>query len=483
MQSHPLDLAYMGVAGIWMNDWVGVSLCDAQRVSPSSCAANSLKKGSNKSTRLVDQTLSTTPDAAVWERSIGAICKKRGLARYDGVETKKPNHRQLCVSICGWGRSASSDLAEFAQVPESERTTTFHTMMAAHALFRGDRKQAVQVLKTASTEHPELLFVSLALQLIGRDGGGGNLAKEHQLDFDETVASKTDPYLRAISSLIATADWATIANQRSLPLRERVFVAVRNFDDQQLTRWLQDEVARAVEAGDVQGIVVTGITDRMVDVLARYVQRFGDVQTAALVSSFCAPRYLDDIRCAAWRTAYRAYLQRHRAFFQRAKFEVESTKRSKRDGGGGARPTIKPPFRQVTLRCVYCDAETRLNSSSNISSAAAAAAAAAAAPAADSLPSKLAVAGVSCPNCKRLLPRCVVCLEVVGLPRSDRPETSAAADGHTRLAARFPTFCLKCEHVLHLDHARQWFARHAECPVPECRCRCNFRANPELNYH
>jgi len=406
---------------------------------------------------------------SVWERSINAICKKRGIQRFDGVDTKKPHHRQLCLDICAFGRTASSDLLEYEEVPISERTTTYHTMSAAHALFMGDLKQAVQILKTASTEHPELLFVSLALQLINK-GDGGDLVKE-QLDFDEAIASKTDPYLRAISSLIATTDWATIANQKSLPLRERIYVAVRNFDDQQLTRWLEDEVDHAVATGDIEGIVLTGITDRMVDILAKYVEKFHDVQTATLIMSFCAPRYLDDYRCTAWRTAYRAYLQRHRAFFQRTKFEVESTKRSKRDG----RPTIKPPFRQIALRCVYCDAETRLAGPSNqlvVPSTAA--------DKDNQLPAKLVAAGVSCPNCKRQLPRCVVCLEVVGMPRSDKPE--ASTDPEAKLAARFPTFCLKCEHVLHLDHARQWFARHAECPVPECRCRCNFRANPELNY-
>ena len=65
------------------------------------------------------------------------------------------------------------------------------------------------------------------------------------------------------------------------------------------------------------------------------------------------------------------------------------------------------------------------------------------------------------------------------MPRSDKSEEKE----ETKMAGRFPTFCLRCEHVLHLDHARQWFSRHVECPVPECRCRCNFRANPELSYH
>lgn len=342
-------------------------------------------------------------------------------------------------------------------------------MVASRALFRGDTKQAVQILKKASSAHPELLFVSLALQLTGR---GGKQAAKEQLEIDDAVASKTDPYLRAISSLIATGDWSTIANQLSLPLADRAVAAFRNFDDEQLTRWLKDQVSLAVEEGDIEGIVLAGINDDLVDIFARYVQKFHDVQTAALVLSTCYPRYMDDIRCRAWRNAYRAHLQRHRLFFQRTKFEVESTKRSKRDGV----PTLKPPSRQIALRCVFCDAETSLANQG------------AAPPLAATAPSTLETrnpllatsinAGVSCPNCGRHLPRCVVCLEVVGVPRSDKPEDRE----ESRVAGRFPTFCLRCEHVLHLDHARQWFARHVECPVPECRCLCNSKANPELAY-
>lgn len=384
-------------------------------------------------------------------------------------------------------------------VAESEtanREATWYTRMTAVALFKGDSSEAIRILKEGSKAHPQLLFVSLALQLVGR--GDQNEVTE-QLDFDEVVAAKTDPYLRAISSFIATGDWAIIANQRSLPLRDRVFVAVRNFDDEQLTNWLAAEVQEAIREGDIEGIVLTGITEKAVDIFATYVSKFHDVQTATLITSFCAPRYIDDHRCAAWRNAYRAYLQRHKAFYQRTKFEVESTKRSKRDG----RPTIKPPSRQVALRCVYCDAETSLlqtsSSSANIAGGGPGAPGSIPGPfhahngrvgphgggpghgQNPSYSEKMATPGIACPNCKRHLPRCVVCLEVVGIPRSDTP--AAATDPEaTKLALRFPTFCLRCEHVLHLDHARQWFARHNECPVPECRCRCNFRASSELSY-
>jgi WD repeat-containing protein mio len=436
-----------------------------------SCSHGTLRTADNLSGLNPNHRLApgaTPPDAAQWERQIGQYCKKRHLPKFDGVSTKKAHHRQLCLQMCNWGDFQRHDPMREDAALDSQYPTTIHTMMAARAIFRGDTKQAIQILKSASSAHPELLFVSLALQLIGR--GSKQQAKE-QLDFDQDVASKTDPYLRAISSLIATGNWSNIADQDSLPLVDRAFVAVRNLTDDELTHWLQKEVNRARNEGDIEGIVLTGITEPLVDIFARYIEKFHDVQTATLVLSTCYPRIIDDMRCRAWRNAYRAHLQRHKLFFQRTKFDVESTKRSKRDGVGA--PTITPPSRQVALRCVYCDAGFSLANQPG--------GAKAATPAQEIRNPLLATsvnAGVSCPTCGRHLPRCVVCLEIVGVPRSDRPEER----DESKMAGRFPTFCLKCEHVLHLDHARQWFARHVECPVPECRCRCNFRANPELNY-
>lgn len=476
-----MDLSYLGVHSIWTNDL-----------------------GKNPSTRLAPGTTGT-PDAAQWERAMALYCKKNRLPKFDGVPTKKPHHRQLCLEMCGWGDAQQHRAQGDDGGPaKAEYTTTVHTMVASRALFRGDTEQAIQILTRASAAHPELLFVSLALQLTGR--GGRQTTGGQQLELDNAVASKTDPYLRAILSLIATGDWATVANQPSLPLAARAVAAVRNFDDDELTRWLSDQVALAAAHGDVEALVLAGISDAMVDVFARYVDKFHDVQTPALVLSMAHPRYLDDVRCRAWRNAYRAHLQRHRLFFHRTKFDVESTKRSKRDGV----PTLRPPSRQIALRCVFCDAETALVGHGpapppppvatprpgpavgpgTAPTMAAAASATSPPPTSTPAPTPLETrnpllatsigAGISCPNCGRHLPRCVVCLEVVGVPRSNRPDDGR--DAHARVAGRFPTFCLRCEHVLHLDHTRQWFARHVECPVPECRCRCNFKANPELGY-
>ncbi|KAI3336388.1 WD repeat domain-containing protein [Xylariaceae sp. AK1471] len=448
MIAQGIDYSFLGVVPIWTKE------LGHQRVS-----------------RLADGVV--YPDDAAWERGLETLNAKSGDSTYDKSETERPARREAAMRVCEWGKKPlDSEWKDYAKMPASEKDSSSFTRGAAHALFEGDFTGAVNILKTASAEYPELLFVSLALQLIGRGGDKGHDLAKDQLDFDDAVASKTDPYLRAISSLIATNNWEMIANQESLPLRERTYIALRNFTDDKLTQWLDKELKKAIETGDIEGIVLTGITDNLVDIFAKYIEKFNDVQTATLVLSICSPRYINDYRCLVWRNAYRAYLQRHKAFLQRTKFEVESTKKSKRAGV----PMIKPPSRQIALRCVYCDAEYELSKTGGGSGSSGPTQQGHANP----LMATSVHAGVSCPNCGRHLPRCVVCLEVVGIPRSDKPE--AATDPQVRVAARFPTFCLKCDHVLHLDHARQWFARHVECPVPECRCRCNFRANPELNY-
>ncbi|KAK5632003.1 hypothetical protein RRF57_007717 [Xylaria bambusicola] len=455
MVSQGVDYSFLGVIPIWTKDL-----------------------GRQGTSRLAHG--SALPDDAAWDRGLQRLSNTRtGESNYDKLDTKKPGRREAAVRVCEWGKASIDwEWNDYMKVPASEKTSSSFTKGAARALFEGNITEAVNILKAASSEYPELLFVSLALQLMKK--GDKSLAKE-QLDFDDAVASKTDPYLRAISSLIATNNWETIANQESLPLRERTYIALRNFDDDKLTEWLDNELKKAIETGDIEGIVLTGITDKLVDIFAKYIEKFNDIQTATLVLSICSPRYINDYRCTVWRNAYRAYLQRHKAFLQRTKFEVESTKKSKRHGV----PTIKPRSRQIALRCVYCDAEYELTSKAGGAGSTShnTAPSTPAQPQTHSINPLMATsinAGVSCPNCGRHLPRCVVCLETVGIPRSDKPELSS--DPQVRLAAKFPTFCLKCDHVLHLDHARQWFARHAECPVPECRCRCNFRANPELSY-
>lgn len=396
---------------------------------------------------------------------IASINKQAERPAFEGVQTAKPQHRQICLAICGLLKPLSELDGDLKRLEDDGKYTT----AAAWALFEGIPRRAVDILKKGGTD---LLFIAMALEI--------KLKSSSALDIDTEEWGKAlqshpqmaeDPYLRAIYSYITSGDWAAIANQTALPLRDRVGVALRNFGDAQLTDWLTKQMDEATRTGDIEGIVLAGITDNMADILAKYVEKFMDCQTATLIMSFCSPRYIDDIRCDAWRKAYKDLLQRHKEHILRVRFEQQSTIKSRSREGI---PVIKAPLRQVTVRCQKCDAMTA-NDLSNSGAAPTSALGHTTTTVDDRNP--LAVtgvhAGLCCPRCGSHLSRCAVCMEIVGVPRSDRPEQST--DSAVRRMANFPSFCMKCKHVTHMDHSVAWFNRHVECPVPECQCQCNER--------
>jgi hypothetical protein len=49
--------------------------------------------------------------------------------------------------------------------------------------------------------------------------------------------------------------------------------------DEQLSEWLEQQIKETTRMGDVEGIVLAGITDNMADIFARYVEKSLDYQT------------------------------------------------------------------------------------------------------------------------------------------------------------------------------------------------------------
>ncbi len=394
---------------------------------------------------------------------IATINKRAGRPDFDGLSTAKPQHRQLCLAICGLIKS-SSELDDILKTLQEQGK---FTVAAAWALFEGIPKRAVDILKSAGTD---LLFAAIALDIKLKSGAPmdddiGDLYKS--LETHPQMAE--DPYLRAIFGYIMTGSWTAIADQKGLPLRDRVGVALRHFSDDQLTEWLEKQMEEATRTGDIEGIVLAGITDNMADILTKYIENFLDYQTPILIMSFCYPRYISDVRVGAWRTNYKDFLQRHKKYILRVKFEQQTTIKSRmRDGT----PVIKPPPRQITIRCLNCDALTANDlPNSGVAPVSAPGPTTTMVDNRNPLISTGINAGLRCPKCGSHLGRCAVCMEVVGMPRSDRPELSN--DPKVRQMANFPTFCLKCRHISHMEHSAAWFSRHIECPVAECRCQCN----------
>lgn len=435
MVSGQLNLAYMGVQNIWNNDL-----------------------GAKSQSRLIGPS-DSLPNDDEWALALANLNERSGRGPFQSVATKRPHHRLMCLAICGWGKTEE----ELEQDLLNLEAKGHFTKAAAWAIFEKKPKRAVESLKRGGKS---LLFIGLALSLQVK--GAPPLEKdEWDYNMSDLSDMADDPYLRAIYALITTGDWRAIANEASLPLRDRVGVALHNLDDIELPNWLNRQTAEAVRTGDIEGLVLTGITDRAVSLLSTYIEKFGDYQTATLIIHFAAPLYIDDFRVWQWRAAYQDLHNKNRLFVDRCRFDVQSTKKSRdRDGV----TVIKPRPRQVTLRCMHCDTAFTNDLDNTASRPSTPKVSASLSAERNALYPSGVHSGISCPKCGRHLPRCGICLLTLGMPRSDKDRLGP--EPFHRLA-NFMSFCMKCDHGYHADHARGWFKVHNECPVPECHCSCN----------
>lgn len=96
-------------------------------------------------------------------------------------------------------------------------------------------------------------------------------------------------------------------------------------DINQLTFFLRNRLNRCIQLGSLQGLALTGFTPAGLDLLQAFVDRTGDVQTAALLSA-CFPRSrLSTSQIAMlerWQEAYRDLLDSWMAWVPRCNFDV-----------------------------------------------------------------------------------------------------------------------------------------------------------------
>ncbi len=445
MVSGHLDLAYMGVQNIWNNDL-----------------------GKSWRSRMVEPIQMERPGEEQWARALEDLNSRHGRNLFDSTPTTRPHHRKMCLAICGWGKSGE----ELEQDLLGFEARGLYTKAAAWALFEKKPKRAVTALQRGGKD---LMFIGLALSVQINSGSTTPLAKEDWGSLTPDLTDiQDDPYLRAIYALTTTGDWRAIANESSLPLRDRVGVALHNLGDVELPNWLNRQTKEAVETGDIEGVVLTGITGATVTLLSNYIAKFNDIQTTCLLIHFGAPLYMDDYRIWQWRTEYQDLHNKNKLFVQRCHFDVGSTKLS-RDRKGAT--VIKPKPRQVTLRCMHCDTALANDLDNTASRVPTPKTGTSLFTDRNALHSSSVHAGICCPKCGKHLPRCGICLLTLGMPRSDKDLANGGLNGSGSGAMErlknFMSFCMKCDHSFHADHARGWFKVHNECPVPECHCACN----------
>lgn len=376
------------------------------------------------------------------------------------TNTNAPNHRRLCLHTCGLG-------LRFEVLNKHVKDLVnqgCNTKAAALAIIHDQAKLAFQALRdgNASSIHREL-----SLALAGYNKGNTDDT------WDETVRDLAkdleDPYARAILALVRYGDWHDVLAETSLPLRDRVGIALMYLDDHELTQYININLTDCINEGDIEGIVLTGLTEQAVPLFQSYMQKSYDLQTAVLAMSVTCPRYFTDPRVDLWRDTHRSNLNNWGLHIERAKFDIQSTKLSTPPNG---KPELRRTPRQVTLRCNYCDQaldRSRSNTRLPILSTGR-----------GTHSEKIFgtdKSGTVCPKCGRHAPRCVICLEWIGMPNSHAQRNATVVENTDEAMERSTVVCRKCWHVSHFGHSRDWFKRNKICPASDCECRCRENDN------
>ena len=80
----------------------------------------------------------------------------------------------------------------------------------------------------------------------------------------------------------------------------------------------------------------------------------------------------------------------------------------------------------------------------------------------------------ACPQCRKTLPRCAVCLLSMGTHSGLMLSTQRPAEGSKKVTPfkKAFTWCQTCRHGGHAEHITNWFAEHPDCPISGCGCKC-----------
>jgi WD repeat-containing protein mio len=458
--------------------------------------------------------------------------------------------RAFCLRLCGWGFQSDEDMLKSLNLLLQEGRTE---KAIALAVFHMNIKLAISLISqlearpgggfqpgpgsganalsssgtlltgaepsSSSLSQSALVNLKLvAMALAGFSDGGGSLWRQSCEPLRSSIA---DPYLGAVFSFLSNTkpDYWTVLVESEMSLRDKIAFACRFLDDErvrflktisfirrlflsflsscdQLRQFLERTKVQLISQGRLNGLLLTGIDGLGggVDLLQQFINRTGDIQTAALLCCHVSHRKIKDLRIQAWVQLYRGLLDRWQLWMQRAKLDVER----------GSVFELKPPA-QVFLRCNYCNQSITLGRDDRTAGPGGA-------PGGPPSPGGPGMMGrnpmmggmfgapaarrpgggpetkskiTSCPSCRKPLPKCSVCL----LPMTATPPTAdsrqsqdGGATWHSNPHKLDDWFmwCQTCRHGGHAGHLTDWFRFTDVCPVSDCNCKCQYMDRPNM---
>ncbi|KAG7207947.1 hypothetical protein KM043_009533 [Ampulex compressa] len=338
-----------------------------------------------------------------------------------------------------------------------------------------DRSNALLLCGWRFDKEPNTLYDSLFLERLEREGAYPraaaiavfNLCLRQAIEILNRGANKMS--MAANLNIVAMAlsgfsedrntddSYENVLNESGMAVEDRVAFALMFLSDSKLYDYLKKLTQKLIEDGKLAGFLLTGTSSEGIQLLNRYLEITGDVQSCSLIAIRAfTPKLLQENQVQVWITSYRNLLNTWKMWNQRAHFDI-AMRYSMNE---------KPP-QQIYVSCNFCGKSIsafmqglsrargpfgRLGST----------------------PNKLKMS--SCPNCRKPLPRCAICLmhmgTVSGLQMTSSISKNEECDNKLTEFNNWFTWCQTCRHGGHADHITHWFQQHSECPVTSCTCRC-----------
>lgn len=373
----------------------------------------------------------------------------------------RSEQRSRALQVCGWwyerdkgDRRDNLNLLLDSLVMENGE----YERAAAIAVFNLKIGKAIDILSSTAVlqEAPQLGTVAMALS--GFTEQKNALWRQTCCDLRQNLNS---PYLRAIFSFLASDknDYADVLKgDPKMAVKDRVAFACLYLNDSKLSSYLKELNKEMLKTGNLDGILLTGLTLDGLDLLQKHVDITSDVQTVSLVAVYSFPNseIEDDGRVKNWIDSYRSLLDQWRLWHQRVRFDII---RHSVDSG-----RLVPG--QAFVSCNFCGKSIACNmtlasrSRPNMNSM---------------LPSTHKPKIACCPGCRKPLPRCSLCLTNLGTPSGSalyQQKEKAEFDGKLSSFDSWFTWCQTCRHGGHSSHITDWFKDHIDCPVTGCNCKC-----------
>lgn len=494
------DLGFLGISGIWETGsqfdgesrYFGPLKAKNEKTYSAVDLSTFHENKADKSDHLSPMIQAVKAIVTHRSREIHALAVP--VIGFRGTSAKKLQ-RRLAMYVIGWDFSAQELEKKYEKLVKQGN----FERAAGWALFHGDIDKAAEILRSSNRESFRIISTAISAYDAFKDVQTNSAWKDQ---CRQLAAELDNPYLRVLFAYIADRNWWDVLDESALPLRERLGVALRFLKDEELDLYLERLIEDVIKRGEIEGLIVTGLTKQGINLLQSFVDRTGDVQSACLIASFACPKYFKDTRVESWVDSYKNILNSWRMFSQRARYEVARRKLSITIDGKQHAHALE---RQIYIQCANC--HKSIGEEFNHTRA-----------------SQLPVNSSGqthnlhcCPHCGYPLPRCAICLMTQGVPvpkelinidmlevekinkksefariqdsdknsnlkddtaeKHDTKEKQCMEDAERDLAeTHFKecfSFCLSCNHCMHAGHAEEWFSKHYVCPVPDCNCRCN----------